>query len=63
MAGKRDFYEVIGVDRNASPDQIKSAFRKLVLKWHPDKWVNASEEEKKSGRQVQGGFGSLFSIE
>ena len=31
MAGKRDFYEVLGVDRNASPDQIKSAFRKLVL--------------------------------
>ena len=48
MAGKRDFYEVLGVDRNASPDQIKSAFRKLVLKWHPDKWVNASEEEKKT---------------
>ena len=36
MAEKRDFYEVLGIDRNASDDEIKSAFRKMAKKYHPD---------------------------
>ena len=34
---KRDFYDVLGVGKDASPDQLKSAYRKLAVKYHPDK--------------------------
>ena len=48
MANKRDYYEVLGVDKKASADDIKSAYRKLALKWHPDRWVNGTDAEKKT---------------
>jgi len=34
---KRDYYDVLGVDRNGSPDEIKRAFRKLAMQFHPDR--------------------------
>jgi molecular chaperone DnaJ len=37
MADKRDYYEVLGVDRNATSSQISEAYRKLAMKYHPDR--------------------------
>ncbi len=51
MAAKRDYYEVLGLSKGASVDEIKSAYRKLALQWHPDKWVNGTDAEKKTAAE------------
>ena len=51
MAEKRDYYEVLGLQKGASDDDIKGAYRKAALKWHPDRWVSGTDAEKKTAEE------------
>ncbi|MBE6269057.1 MAG: molecular chaperone DnaJ [Bacteroidales bacterium] len=49
---KRDYYEVLGVDKSATADAIKKAYRKKAIQYHPDKQQGKSEAEKKEAEDL-----------
>lgn len=52
MATKRDYYEILGVTKSASESEIKSAYRKMALKWHPDKNPNNKAEAETKFKEI-----------
>lgn len=54
-----DYYKILGVKRNAKDREIKKAFRKLALKYHPDKNKNDPNAEKKFVEIAKGNFRCL----
>ncbi len=61
MQPKRDFYDVLGVNRNVSADEIKQAYRKQALQWHPDR--NKSQEAEKRFKEINEAYEILSTSE
>ena len=61
MAKQKDYYEILGVDRSASAEQIRSAYRKLARKFHPD--VNKEADASKRFSEVQEAYDILSDAE
>lgn len=57
MSAKRDYYEVLGVDKSSSSDQIKSQYRKLALKFHPDR--NKSPDAQEHFKEISEAYAVL----
>ena len=53
MADKRDYYEVLGVDKNADEAALKKAYRALAKKYHPDRQGGKSDKEKKEAEALE----------
>ncbi len=61
MAAKRDYYEVLGIKRDASVDEIKKAYRSLALKYHPDNNPGNQDAEGRA-RKVAAKLRILFYV-
>jgi molecular chaperone DnaJ len=57
MSSNRDYYEVLGVGKNASDDEIKAAFRKLARQYHPD--VNKEHDAEEKFKEINEAYGVL----
>ena len=59
MAEKRDYYEVLGVNRNATDDELKKAYRKLAKKYHPDANPDNKKEAEAKFKEVNEAYENL----
>lgn len=59
MAGKRDYYEVLGVNKNATDDELKKAYRKLAKKYHPDANLDNKAEAEAKFKEVNEAYENL----
>ena len=59
---RKDLYAILGVAQDASDSEIKSAYRKMALKWHPDRHTDKGEEEKKEAETKFKTIGEAYEI-
>jgi molecular chaperone DnaJ len=59
MSERRDCYEVLGVGRTANADEVKSAYRKAALKWHPDRNPHTKQEAEEKFREATEAYSIL----
>ncbi len=59
---KKDYYEILGINKNATDDELKKAYKKLVIKWHPDGFVNASEDKRKEAEEKMKDINEAYDV-
>lgn len=56
MSKRKDWYKILGVSKTASVADIKRAYKKLALQWHPDKNVDNREEAENKFREIAAAY-------
>ena len=56
---KKDYYEILGVSREATPQEIRKAYKKLAIKWHPDKHVDDKKEAEEKFKEIAEAYSIL----
>lgn len=56
MSKRKDWYKILGISKTASISEIKRAYKKLALKWHPDKNVDNREEAENQFREIAAAY-------
>lgn len=59
---RKDYYKILGIDRRASDDEIKKAYRKRALVHHPDRHANANDEEKREQEKKFKEVGEAYAV-
>ena len=59
MAENKDYYAVLGIDKNASDDEIKKAYRKMAKKWHPDANPDNRKEAEEKFKEIGEAYDTL----
>ncbi|KAF7287162.1 tetratricopeptide repeat protein 2 [Rhynchophorus ferrugineus] len=59
---RKDYYKILGIDRNANDDEIKKAYRKRALVHHPDRHANATDDEKKAQEKKFKEIGEAYGV-
>ena len=56
---QKDYYEILGVTKEATPDEIRKAYKKLAIKWHPDKHVDDKKEAEEKFKEIAEAYSVL----
>ena len=56
---QKDYYEILGVSKEATPEEIRKAYKKLALKWHPDKHVDDKKEAEEKFKEIAEAYSIL----
>lgn len=59
MSSKKDFYEILGVKKDATKEEIRKAYKKLALKWHPDKNPENKKEAEEKFKEIAEAYSVL----
>ena len=58
-SSQKDYYEILGVSKDATPEEIRKAYKKLAIKWHPDKHVDDKKEAEEKFKEIAGAYSVL----
>jgi len=54
-----DYYQILGIEKNATQEEIKKSYKKLALKWHPDKNLNNQKEAEAKMKEINQAYETL----